>query len=107
GKAHLSEWSATQTRLGEEAFGRHEDRLRSAGNSWLDATVNQLDALSQNRMDSLIRGAEDAMRKACVDVFDGLAQAMKEKLLGAFSEPRNAPTAPPSEDNSRERRASA
>ncbi|MGH9726996.1 MAG: hypothetical protein ACRD4V_00205 [Candidatus Acidiferrales bacterium] len=108
GKAHLSEWSATQTRLGEEAFGRHEDRLRSAGNLWLDATVTELDALSQNRMDSLIRGAEDAMRKACVDVFDGLAQAMKEKLLGAFGESRDdTPTPPPGEDNSRERRASA
>ncbi|HKV27393.1 MAG TPA: hypothetical protein VJN90_03860 [Candidatus Acidoferrales bacterium] len=105
GKAQLAEWSATQDGLGDAAFERHEDRLRSAGNSWLDATVRQLDAANQNRMDSLIRGAEDAMRKACVDVFDGLAQAMKEKLLGAFSESRNTATA--GEDDCRERRASA
>jgi hypothetical protein len=107
GKVQLGEWSSKQDELGAEAFERHEDRLRSAGNSWLDATVRQLDALNQNRMDSLIRGAEDAMRRACVDVFDGLAQAMKEKLLGAFSESRSAAPPPASEDNSRERRASA
>ncbi|MGH9866034.1 MAG: hypothetical protein ACRD4H_11525, partial [Candidatus Acidiferrales bacterium] len=81
GKAHLAEWTGKQEGLGAEAFERHENRLRFAGNSWLDATARQLDALNQNRMDSLIRGAEDAMRRACVDVFDGLAQAMKEKLL--------------------------
>ena len=107
GKAQLAEWSAKQEGLGAEELERHEDRLRSAGNSWLDATVNQLDALNQKRLDSLIRGAEDAMRKACIDVFDGLAQAMKEKLLGTFSESRNASTPPPGDDNSLERRASA
>lgn len=108
GKAQLAEWSAKQAGLGSEELERHEDRLRSAGNSWLDATVGQLDALNQKRMDSLVRGAEDAMRKACVDVFDGLAQAMKEKLLGTFSESRNAsPSPPPGEDNNLERRASA
>jgi len=107
GKAQLAEWSAKQEGLGAEELERHEDRLRSAGNSWLDATVSQLDALNQKRMDSLVRGAEDAMRKACVDVFDGLAQAMKEKLLGTFSEARSASAPPPGEDNSLERRASA
>jgi len=107
GKAHLAEWSAKHEALGAEAFERHEDRLRSAGDSWVDATVHQLDALNQNRMDSLIRGAEEAMRRACVDVFDGLAQAMKEKLLDAFGESRHAAPPPASEENSRERRASA
>ncbi|HEV2315108.1 MAG TPA: PilZ domain-containing protein [Candidatus Acidoferrales bacterium] len=107
GKTQLAEWSAKQEGLGAEELERHEDRLRSAGNSWLDATVNQLDALNQKRMDSLIRGAEDAMRKACIDVFDGLAQAMKEKLLGTFTESRNAPAPPSGEDKSLERRASA
>jgi hypothetical protein len=47
------------------------------------------------------------MRKACVDVFDGVAQAMKEKLLGAFSESPNAPAPPSGENESLERRASA
>jgi len=107
GKAHLAEWSAKREALGAEAFERHEDRLRSAGDSWVDATVRQLDALNQNRMDSLIRGAEEAMRRACVDVFDGLAQAMKEKLLDAFGESRHGAPPPASEENSRERRASA
>ncbi len=107
GKAQLAEWSAKQEGLGAEELERHEDRLRSAGNSWLDVTVGQLDALNQKRMDSLVRGAEDAMRKACVDVLDGLAQAMKEKLLGTFSESRNASTPPQGEDSSLERRASA
>jgi len=47
------------------------------------------------------------MRRACVDVFDGLAQAMKGKLLDAFGESRHAAPPPASEENSRERRASA
>jgi len=106
GGAQLAEWSARQEEMEGEAFERHEDRLRSAGNSWLDATMRQLDALNQSRMDSLIQGAEDAMRRACVDVFDGLAQAMKEKLLGAFNDSREA--APPSgAESKRERHASA
>ncbi|MHB8540804.1 MAG: coiled-coil domain-containing protein [Candidatus Acidiferrales bacterium] len=106
GRAQLAEWSARQEGLEGEAFERHEDRLRSAGNSWLDATMRQLDAVNQNRMDSLIQGAEDAMRRACVDVFDGLAQAMKEKLLGAFNDSRDS--APPaSAESKHERRASA
>src|SRR6185437_16512954 len=66
GKTQLAEWSAKQEGLGAEELERHEDRLRSAGNSWLDATVGQLDALNQKRMDSLVSSAEDAMRKACV-----------------------------------------
>lgn len=107
GKGQLAEWSAKQEVLGGQTFERHEDRLRSAGNSWLDATVRQLDALNQNRMESLSRGAEDAMRRACVDVFDGLAQAMKEKLLGALDDSRNSASPPTGEENSRERRASA
>ena len=107
GKAQLAEWSAKQEGLGAEELERHEDRLRSAGNSWLDATVGQLDTWNQKRMDSLVSSAEDAMRKACVDVFDGLAQAMKEKFLGTFSESRNASPPPAGEDNNLERRAPA
>ena len=106
GRAQLAKWSAKQEGLEGEAFERHEDRLRSAGDSWLDATMRQLDAVNQNRMDSLIQGAEDAMRRACVDVFDGLAQAMKEKLLGAFNDSCEA--SPPSgAESKRERHASA
>ncbi|MHB8525650.1 MAG: coiled-coil domain-containing protein [Candidatus Acidiferrales bacterium] len=109
GRAQLAEWCAKQEGLEGEAFERHEDRLRSAGNSWLDATMRQLDAVNQNRMDSLIQGAEDAMRRACVDVFDGLAQAMKEKLLGAFNDSREArEAAPPAgAESKRERHTSA
>ena len=107
GKTQLAEWSAKQEGFGAEELERHGQRLRSAGSSWLDATVGQLDSLNQKRMDSLVRGAEDAMRKACVDVFDGVAQAMKEKLLGSFSESRSASTPLPGEDQSLEQHASA
>lgn len=106
-QAQLAEYSAKQVALDAEALERHENRLRSAGNSCLDSAMRDLDVLVEKRMDSLVRGAEDAMRRACVSVFDGVAQAMKEKLLDAFNAPRTTLASPVSEDTSHERRASA
>jgi hypothetical protein len=107
GDAQVGEWSAKLEAMSAGAFERHEDRLRSAAESWVDTSLRQLEAVSQTRMDALIRTTQEAMRKACVMVFDGIAQAMKEQLPGALTDSRNATQATVSEMKPPERRASA
>jgi hypothetical protein len=86
GDEHVKDWAAKLESASVAAFARHEDRLRAAGDAWVDTSVRQLDAMGQTRVAALVESAESAMRKACVTVFDGIAQAMREQFLGALGE---------------------
>jgi hypothetical protein len=107
GDAQVKEWSINLEAASAAAFERHEDRLRSAGDSWVDTSVRQLEAMGRTRIDALVSAAEGAMRKACVDVFDGIARGMREQFLNALGEAAKSVPPATSDVKPAEQRASA
>lgn len=104
GEARLAEWSEKQRSLGEQALDEHNERLHTASDSWVENTLERLDARSEEHIDAAIRATESAVRRACADVFDSVAQAMKRQMQGALE---LRPAVPAAEQNSQEQRASA
>lgn len=107
GESNLAEWIEKQRSSTETAYDDFEGRLRATSDSQLNASLLQLDEVGRNRVETLVRAAEDAMRKACFDVFDGMARTMKEKLLGAASESPESQRPALLDGDLREHRASA
>ena len=82
-EAQQQEWLANLARLSNESAAQYEDRLKTASDSWLMSSVRKLNEHGQNVIDSLSKAAEQALRTTCSNVFDGLAEMMRERLLGA------------------------
>src|SRR5690348_9095174 len=74
GDSQVKEWEAKLEAASGAAAERHEGRLRSAGDAWVDTTVRQLEAMGQARLEAIIRVAENVMRKACVQAPSGVAE---------------------------------
>lgn len=104
GEARLAEWSEKQQSLSEQRLDEHNERLHAASESWVENTLERLDARSEEHIDAAIRATESAVRRACADVFDSVAQAMKRQMQGALE---LRPAVPAAEQNSQEQRASA
>jgi PilZ domain-containing protein len=92
GDTQLKEWSAKLEAASAPALEWHEDRLRSAGDAWVDTAVGQLEAMGQTRMDALIQAAGAGMRKACVQALNGMAETIREEFS---REPADAPRTAP------------
>ena len=118
GDSQVQEWTAKLQSASAATLERHEDRLRSAGDAWVDTSVRQLEAIGHTRMDAMIQAAESAMRKACVQALNGMAQSIRDQFAGEIAEVAK-PVPPPvsetpkasppgiAEAGSGERRASA
>jgi hypothetical protein len=104
GEGKLEDWCAKQNSLSEQALEKHDARLQAATSSWVESTLGGLDAKCEERIDSTVRATENAVRKACADIFDGVAQTMKRQLQGALE---IRPVAPAGEASPQEHRASA
>lgn len=102
GEAKLEDWSARQDSLSDVALEKHDADLRLASDSRLETVVEQLDARGEEYVAGAVRKTEDAVREACADIFDRLAQAMKKQLEGALDVRHPAPAG-----ESPEHRASA
>lgn len=103
GERNLEDWTAKQTSVADHALEKHEMDLRSAANSWVETALEQLDARSEERIDSAVRTTQNAVREACADIFESVAQGMKKQLQGT----REMRHAAAGETNSQEHRASA
>jgi hypothetical protein len=104
GEAKLEDLSAKQAALSEQALGKHDGQLQAAASSWVVATMERLDARTEERVRAAVRATEGAVRDACADLFDSMAQAMKTQLQGQL-EMRHA--TPGEGTNPQEHRASA
>lgn len=104
GEARLADWYEKQALLSEQALEGHNERLGAASHSWLETTLERLDGGSEERVDAAVRAAESAVRRACADVFDSVAQTMKKQVQGALE---LRPAVPGGETNPQEQRASA
>lgn len=103
-ESRLEEWSAKQDSMSAEAIAKNGVQLQAAASSWVEMTLERLDSRSEERVDSAVRATENAIREACVDIFENIAQMIKKQLQGTL-EIRS--TVSGNEINQQEHRASA
>lgn len=104
GEARLADWSLKQESISGQALEKHSAQLQEAANSWVEMTLERLDSRSEERVDSAVRATENAIREACVDLFENMAQMMKKQLQGTLE---IRPATAGAEMNPQEHRASA
>src|SRR2546429_440960 len=69
--AHQQEIKRVYDRIGEQAEEQHKTRLESVSNQWLLATVSSLDHNSREMISGIAAAAEEKLRAACAQVFEG------------------------------------
>jgi hypothetical protein len=103
---HEKQWSDSLERLSGDALARYQDRIDTAGDSFVVSSVRRLNEHGQNGLDALTRSADKALRESCAKLFDGLAEILRDKsgsaeFLGHSSGPalEAAEAAPPPDDS--------
>ena len=104
GEVRLEDWSVKQGSLSEQALEKYDAQLQTATSSWVESALERLDARSDERIQLTVREVESAVREACADIFDSMAQAMKNQTQATL---KMRPAAPSGETNQQEHRASA
>jgi hypothetical protein len=84
------EWLAGLEHLGNESAGQFEERLHSTCDTWMVSSVRKLNEHGQTVIEALSRAAEQTLRQTCSSVFDGLADTMRQRLLGTTPRPTGA-----------------
>jgi len=82
-EAHETEWAARLDHLGEESTGKYQERLQTAGDSWVVSSVRRLNEHGQNVIESLMRSSDQALRDSCSKVLEGLAATLRERSANA------------------------
>jgi len=82
GEAAMEAWSARQQALSERALEKHREEMRAAANSTIESALGQLDHRTVERVNAAAEATERAVRQACADVFETVAQKMKEQAQG-------------------------
>ena len=78
--AHQQEIKRVYDRIGEQAEEQHKTRLESVSNQWLLATVSSLDHNSREMISGIAAAAEEKLRAACAQVFEGVGDALRQRL---------------------------
>ena len=81
--AHHKEWAENLSQLSSDALAKHQERLETAGDSWMVSSVRKLSEHGQNVIESMLRSADLALRESCSKVFDGLAEILRERSASA------------------------
>lgn len=76
------EWSEQLKQSSEESIAAYKARLENTTNGWLLASAATLGQNSQAVLDSLSKAAEKQLRETCSRVLAGMADILKERLLG-------------------------
>ena len=77
------EWATSLEQLSQDATAKHQERLQTAGDSWMVSSVRRLNEHGQNTIESLMRSADQALRDSCSRMFEGLAQMTRERTTNA------------------------
>jgi len=81
-EAALEEWSAKQQARSERVFEANQERMQRAAQAAIEAALEQLEHRAEERISLATRAMESAVRQACTDVFEAVAQRMREQLQG-------------------------
>ena len=93
--AHQQEMKRVYDRIGEQAAEQHKTRLEGVSNQWLLATVASLDHQSREMIAGVAAAAEEKLRAACTQVFEGVGDSLRQRL-GEIAKNFTPPTDPPS-----------
>ena len=74
----LAEYAAA---FNEQALEDYKRRLESASNSWLLTTASKLSQQSEQHLQAVARSAEQRLRDACNDVFSGVGETLRRRLV--------------------------
>ncbi|MBI3663435.1 MAG: hypothetical protein HY234_10350 [Acidobacteria bacterium] len=85
-QGHQNQWLKTIERQGGESVEQFKQRLENVSNSWMVAAVTTLSQHSQGVLDSLAKAVEQRLRETCADVFAGVGENMRQRLLGMSSD---------------------
>jgi hypothetical protein len=80
-EAHLRQTLAT---LSDESMEEYKTRLENASNSWLVATVSKLDQQSEEHIEGVARSTEARLVETCNEVFAGLGENLRSRMLDLF-----------------------
>jgi hypothetical protein len=86
--AEQKQWLERLAQLTGDAVEHYKGRLENASNSWLVASVTTLSQHSQTVIESLAQAAEVRLQQTCSEVFAGLADSLRTRLLGISSDMR-------------------
>ncbi len=93
--AHQQEMKRVYDRIGEQAAEHHKTRLEGVSNQWLLATVASLDHQSREMISGIAAAAEQKLRAACSQVFEGVGDSLRQRL-SEIAKNFTPPTEPPS-----------
>ena len=65
----------------DQAIEDYKKRLEAASNSWLLTTASKLSQQSEQHLQALARSAEERLRDACNDVFSGVGETLRRRLV--------------------------
>ena len=78
--AHQQEMKRVYDRIGEQAAEQHKTRLEGVSSQWLLATVVSLDHQSREMIAGVAAAAEEKLRAACTQVFEGVGDSLRQRL---------------------------
>jgi len=78
--AHQQEMQSIYGRMGEQAAEQYKSRLENVSNQWMLATVASLDHQSREMISGIATTAEEKLRQACAQVFEGVGESLRERL---------------------------
>jgi hypothetical protein len=81
-RAQQEQWLQSLTRKENESVEQFKQRLENVSNSWMVAAVTTLSQHSQGVLDSLAKAVEQRLRDTCAEVFAGVGESMRQRLLG-------------------------
>jgi len=83
-RKQLTEYVAA---LNGQAIDDYRRRLEAASNSWLLTTASKLSQQSEQQLQALARSAEERLRDTCNEVFSGVGEALRRRLVDADAVP--------------------
>jgi hypothetical protein len=93
--AHQQEMKRVYDHIGEQAAEQHKTRLEGVSNQWLLATVASLDHQSREMIVGVAAAAEEKLRAACSQVFEGVGDSLRQRL-SEIAKNFTPPAEPPS-----------
>lgn len=85
-EAEQAAWLEQMQGSVEKSIEQYKERLENTSNSWLLASATTLGQHSKAVLETLSGAAEERLRDTCSDVFAGLGETLRQRLLGLSSE---------------------
>ena len=75
---------------GDQSMAEYKTRLENASNSWLLTTVSRLNQQSEQYLETVARITEERVRQTCSDVFAGVGENLRRRLMDLHVPPAGA-----------------